>query len=93
MDQKCLEVVMLQSARRLWSGLFGRYLWMTNTISCGGLLAVGDGIQQQIEHARGVSVTHGYDWARTGRLFLVGLSQGPPHHIFYVWLDKVNLLL
>ncbi|XP_042882459.1 mpv17-like protein 2 [Penaeus japonicus] len=80
---------MLHRARRVWSKLFGRYLWVTNTVSCGVLLGVGDGIQQQVERARGVSTSERYDWARTGRLFLVGLSQGPPHHVFYVWLDKV----
>ncbi|XP_069971271.1 mpv17-like protein 2 isoform X2 [Penaeus vannamei] len=80
---------MLPRVRRVWSKLFGRYLWVTNTVSCGVLLGVGDGIQQHIERARGVSTSERYDWARTGRLFLVGLSQGPPHHVFYVWLDKV----
>lgn len=80
---------MLKGAKRIWSRLFGRYLWVTNTLSCGGLLALGDGIQQRIEHIRGISSTPDYDWRRTGRLFLVGLSLGPPHHIFYLWLDKV----
>ncbi|KAK8727263.1 hypothetical protein OTU49_009790 [Cherax quadricarinatus] len=80
---------MLKHARYIWSKLFGRYLWVTNTVSSGGLLAIGDGIQQQIEHVQGISITPGYDWGRTGRLFLVGLSLGPPHHIFYLWLDKV----
>lgn len=82
-------MIMFRSVQRVWSKLFGKYLWATNTLSCGGLLAAGDGIQQYIEHARGVNATPGYDWRRTGRLFLVGLSQGPPHHIFYIWLDKV----
>ena len=22
-------------------------------------------------------------------MFLVGLSQGPPHHYWYIWLDKL----
>ncbi|KAG0692743.1 Mpv17-like protein 2 [Chionoecetes opilio] len=80
---------MLRTARRVWSRMFGRYLWVTNTVSCGGMLALGDGIQQQVERLRGVSAKQSYDRERTGRLFLVGLSQGPPHHIFYAWLDKV----
>ncbi|KAG7154318.1 mpv17-like protein 2 [Homarus americanus] len=80
---------MFRRAWHVWSKLFGRYLWVTNTVSSGALLAIGDGIQQNVEHTRGVNITPGYDWGRTGRLFLVGLSLGPPHHLFYLWLDKV----
>jgi len=29
-----------------------------------------------------------YDFTRSGRMFLVGLSQGPPHHFWYIYLDK-----
>ncbi|CAG0918333.1 unnamed protein product, partial [Notodromas monacha] len=29
-----------------------------------------------------------YDFRRTWRMFLVGLSQGPPHHWWYTFLDK-----
>jgi len=66
---------------------FGRHkLLVVNTVSCGAFLGLGDVIQQRIERRRGLATRH--DWARTGRLFLVGLSQGPPHHYFYIWLDK-----
>ena len=33
---------------------FGRYLWVTNTVTGGVFLAVGDAIQQNIEKARGL---------------------------------------
>ncbi|XP_045126424.1 mpv17-like protein 2 isoform X2 [Portunus trituberculatus] len=64
---------MLRKAQHLWSRLFGRYLWITNTVTSGGMLAIGDAIQQQLEHARGVGTKHNYDVERTGRLFLVGV--------------------
>ncbi|KAF2358562.1 Mpv17/PMP22 [Trinorchestia longiramus] len=44
---------------------------------------------QKIEHFRGVHALPHHDWARCMRLFIVGLSQGPLHHIFYIWLDKI----
>jgi len=63
----------------------------TNTVTCGILLGAGDMIQQRLEKAMGKKTdahTH-FDGARTGRMFLVGLSQGPPHHYWYIWLDKL----
>lgn len=47
--------------RRLFSG---RMLLLTNTVSSGGLLAVGDGIQQYVERRRKLRINH--DWSRTG---------------------------
>ncbi|KAA0202588.1 hypothetical protein HAZT_HAZT008015 [Hyalella azteca] len=77
-----------KSAKIIWQTCFShKNLWVTNTLTCGTLFAVGDVIQQQAERVRGVHAYH--DWPRTGRLFVVGLSQGPPHHIFYLWLDKL----
>lgn len=79
----------LKPLQLIWSQLFTRHLFFTNTISCGVLFAAGDGIQQTIELKRKVHATGNYDWKRTWKLFLVGLSQGPPHHYIYIWLDKV----
>ena len=59
---------------------FGRHLLLTNTLSSGGLLFVGDFLQQKNELRSGVHASHKFDWARSGRMFLVGISQGPPHH-------------
>ena len=70
--------------------VFGKYLWLTNTITCGAFFGLGDLIQQSIEFSLGVNKTEHYDWKRTRKLIIVGLTQGPPHHIFYSWLDKVS---
>ncbi|CAG0896276.1 unnamed protein product [Cyprideis torosa] len=73
--------------QRLWKNLFSKHLLLTNTVSCGALLALGDAIQQGIEwklHKKKQT----YDWSRAGRMFTVGLIEGPPHHYWYVWLDR-----
>lgn len=71
--------------------VFGKYLIITNTLSCGGLMALGDAIQQECEIYRGEhkSATEGWrhDWKRINRMFWVGLAQGPSQHLFYNWLD------
>jgi len=69
---------------------FGRHkLLVVNTVSCGAFLGLGDIIQQKIERHRGTAATPHHDWRRTGRLFVVGLTQGPPHHYFYIWMDQL----
>ncbi|XP_066993584.2 mpv17-like protein 2 [Anabrus simplex] len=72
--------------------IFGKYLFLTNTLTCGGLMAVGDSIQQELEIHRGEhegSSAMRYDWNRINRMFWVGLAQGPPQHVFYKWLDRI----
>ncbi|KAM9832159.1 mpv17-like protein 2 [Neosynchiropus ocellatus] len=71
------------SWRRL---LQGRYLLLTNTLSCGGMLALGDVLQQSREIHKKQSRVR--DWSRTGRMFVVGCSMGPALHYWYTWLDK-----
>jgi hypothetical protein len=41
-----------------------KWLLLTNTVTSGGLLALGDGLQQAIERKRGIAVKH--DWTRSG---------------------------
>ena len=43
---------------------------------------VGDWIQQKCFESR-----RDVDWERSGRMLAVGLSQGPPHHYWYKYLD------
>ena len=89
---------------------FGRYLWVTNTVTGGVFLAVGDAIQQNIEKARGLkgpdepldkartgnfeSPAIFSDWSFTpssiaGRMTIVGLGLGLPHHI---WVISLTLM-
>lgn len=68
------------------SPVLKRNMLVTNTASSAILFTMGDVIQQRIEKSMGQR--HKHDVNRSGRMFLVGLSQGPPHHYWYVYLDK-----
>ncbi|XP_014773370.1 mpv17-like protein 2 [Octopus bimaculoides] len=79
----------LSKTRNVVKKLFSKYLLLTNTVTCGGLLAVGDAFTQKIEHLGHDSSTFKYDWPRTGRMFTVGLFMGPATHFWYTFLDKM----
>ncbi|XP_068175792.1 mpv17-like protein 2 [Antennarius striatus] len=71
-----------------WRPLFqGRYLLITNTLSGGVMLALGDCLQQTREIYREPKRVR--EWRRTGNMFLVGCSFGPMLHYWYIWLDRV----
>uniref|UniRef100_A0A1B0F0L5 Mpv17-like protein 2 n=1 Tax=Phlebotomus papatasi TaxID=29031 RepID=A0A1B0F0L5_PHLPP len=74
--------------RRVWGSLFGKYLLLTNTISSGFLMSLGDVVSQEIEYRKNLVVKR-YDWKRIGQMFLVGCLGGPFHHVFYKWMDNI----
>lgn len=59
---------MLCHMRKLRDLLFGRYLWVTNTVSCGALLSMGDVIQQHIEVFNGCRDPESLDCERIGKI-------------------------
>jgi len=69
-----------------WRASFGKHLLLTNCVSCGGFFLIGDAIQQKIEMTQNPGQK--FDFNRTLRLAVVGLSQGPPHHYWYLYLDR-----
>lgn len=71
--------------------LFGRYVWITNTVSGGILLSVGDFIQQNIEHKENPKrkQQQKYDLERSGHMMIVGLGLGWTHNFWYTFLDRV----
>ncbi|XP_010384934.1 mpv17-like protein 2 [Rhinopithecus roxellana] len=65
----------------------GRALLVTNTLGCGALMAVGDGIRQSWEiRARPGQV---FDPRRSASMFAVGCSMGPFLHYWYLSLDRL----
>ncbi|XP_069009415.1 mpv17-like protein 2 [Embiotoca jacksoni] len=78
----------LVRVRFFWRPLFhGRYLLLTNTLSGGVMLSLGDVLQQTRERYREPDKVR--DWKRTGRMFVVGSTMGPLLHYWYIWLDRV----
>lgn len=67
---------------------FKKNLFLTNSITSGVCMALGDLVQQEFEFQTKVLPAR-YDWGRAGRMFTVGTAMGPLHHYYYEYLDKV----
>ncbi|XP_041976722.1 mpv17-like protein 2 [Aricia agestis] len=85
----------INNARRLQSSynrsvnfFLRKNLLLTNCITSGLFMGLGDYIQQKIE-AYPDTKKRDYDWYRTGRMLIVGGVLGPLHHYYYVYLDKI----
>lgn len=65
----------------------GRYLIVTNTVSCGFLLGTADILRQSMERRQ--QPTKRWDTARTAHMFITGCSMGPLLHYWYFWIDKI----
>ena len=74
------------SLQNAWRASFRKHLLLTNTVSSGGFFLLGDAIQQRREMTQNPG--RKFDFKRTFRLGVVGLTQGPPHHYWYIYLDK-----
>lgn len=72
----------------LWNRIMTKHLLPFNTLSSGGLMMFGDIAAQAIEQKLGEK-TDGYDMKRIARMTVVGTLQGPMHHYFYGWVDRI----
>ncbi|XP_049866565.1 mpv17-like protein 2 [Pectinophora gossypiella] len=72
--------------RRSINYFFKENLLLTNSLSSGGFMALGDMIQQEYEYRQN-QIPKRYDWARMKRMFIVGSLLGWGHHHYYLHLD------
>lgn len=75
------------TVRQVGKAMFGKYLLLTNTVSAGVLMSIGDWASQELEYRKGIAEKR-FDAERNAKMFVVGAIQGPIHHYFYGWLDR-----
>ena len=84
---------MLPRLGRLLHSAYTSHLLATNLLASGGLLCLGDAIQQQLERWGGGGLeerdSH-WDWNRSARMLAMGLFHGGPRHVFYIVLDRLE---
>ena len=92
-----------EKVRRLFSNAYSKKnLLTTNILASGGLLFLGDFIQQNLELRKGTSKTgllalnknypkfsDSFDYSRSCRMLAMGLFHGAPRHFFYQKLEKL----
>lgn len=77
--------------RKSESRIFGKYLLLTNTLSSGLLMYLGEIAAQRIDKSnrKGPNGEVVYDEEKIKQLTVVGLSQGPLHHYTYLWMERL----
>ncbi|KAL0279832.1 UNVERIFIED_CONTAM: hypothetical protein PYX00_001309 [Menopon gallinae] len=68
--------------------LFGKYLYITNTVTSAAIMGFSDILQQHAENVHGGRQKYVFDWKRTLNMMEVGAVQGILSHVFYLILDK-----
>lgn len=73
------------------TALFTKYLLLTNTVSSGFLMYIGEYFAQRIEKSKNSKILNEieYDKEKMKQLAVVGLSQGPLHHYTYLWMERL----
>ena len=77
----------LHQAKEYYKKLFGKYLFITNTVSYVTLFGLGDAMTQLMERRmRGEEREH--DFRRSLCVIAFASFQGPVNHFWYLGLDK-----
>jgi len=70
--------------------MFGKYLLLTNTLSSGLLMYVGEIAAQSLDKTnRDTKGKIHFENEKIKQLTVVGLSQGPLHHYTYLWMERL----
>lgn len=86
-----MRKLLISVLRNTESTLFGKYLLLTNTVSSGLLMWVGEVAAQRLDKSSktGVNGETVYDREKIKQLTVVGISQGPLHHYTYLWMERL----
>ena len=88
MFRRLLAPVVLFHIRTYYKKLFGKHLFVTNTISYVTLFGLGDALTQFIERRSSRDPEKRHDFGRTLCILMFASFQGPVNHFWYRGLDK-----
>ena len=86
-----MRKLLVEFLKRSENTLFGpKYLLLTNTVSSGLLMYIGEIAAQRLDKKnRQIDGTTKYDKEKIKQLTVVGISQGPLHHYTYEWMERL----